>query len=133
MKLRFGHFLRTPEFSQDRANERFPHAQDIMHGALCIGHSGEDSIRIEEQIISPVVFDRLPADGYFTHSLRSGGAESYKLLVQAALHWCDKFMIVISERSVHCQEPTRLRPLELRHTLDRLLVRLPRRGRFAAR
>ena len=29
-----------------------------------------------------------------------GGADSYRLLVQAALHWCDKFMVVISERSV---------------------------------
>jgi hypothetical protein len=55
MKLRFGHFLRTSEFSQDRANEWFPHARDIMLGGLFISHSGEDSIRIEEQIISPVV------------------------------------------------------------------------------
>lgn len=93
-------FLRTSEFSPDRANQRFPHAQDRMLGGLFISHSGEDSIRIQEQIISPVVFERLPADGYFMHSRHSGGAESYRLLVQAALHWCDKFMVVISERSV---------------------------------
>ena len=93
-------FLRTSEFSSDRANRRFPNAQDTMLGGLFISHSGEDSVRIQEQIISPVVFERLPADGYFMHSRRSGGAESYKLLVQAALHWCDKFMVVISERSV---------------------------------
>ena len=180
MKLRFCDFLRTSEFSQDRANERFPHARDIMLGGLFIIHSGEDSIRIEEQIISPVVFDGLPADGYFMPSRRSGGAESYKLLVQVALHWCDKFMVVISERSVSnpwvvaegewaldnsrpvlasrfdsygwkdlmdaigaCEslEPeqafdfrsaVKRAQQELGHALDRLLVRLPRRGRSAA-
>ena len=151
-----------------------------MLGGLFISHSGEDSIRIQEQIILPVVFERLPGEGYFMHSRRSGGAESYRLLVQAALHWCDKFMVVISERSVRnpwvvaevewavdnsrpilasrfdsygwknlmnsigdcesvvpeqvfdfgCDEERAQR--ELGHALDRLLVRLPRRGRFEA-
>jgi TIR domain len=93
-------FLRNSEFCPERANERFPHAQDIMLGGLFISHSGEDSAAIQEQIISPVIFAKLPADGYFMHSRRSGGQESYRLLVQAALHWCDKFMVVISERSM---------------------------------
>jgi len=93
-------FLRGCEFSADRANRSFPHARDIMLGGLFISHSGEDSIRIQEQIILPVVLEKFPGDGYFMHSRRSGGADSYRLLVQAALHWCDKFMVVISERSV---------------------------------
>ena len=174
-------FLRTSEFSPDRANQRFPHAQDILLGGLFISHSGEDSIQIQEQIISPVVFERFPADGYFMHSRRSGGSKSYRLLVQAALHWCDKFMVVISERSVSnawvmaevewavdnsrpvlasrfdsygwkdlmdaigaCEslEPEQVFDFrsdvkraqqDLGHALDRLLVRLPRQGRFAAR
>ena len=174
-------FLRTSEFSTDRANRRFPNAQDTMLGGLFISHSGEDSVRIQEQIISPVVFERLSADGYFLHSRRSGGAESYKLLVQAALHWCDKFMVVISERSVSnswvvaevewavdnsrpvlasrfdsygwkdlmdaigaCESLAPEQVFDFRsdvkraqqalgNALDRLLVRLPRRGRFAAR
>jgi hypothetical protein len=127
-------FLRTSEFSPDRANRRFPNAQYTMLGGLFISHSGEDSVRIQDQIISPVVFERLPADGYFMHSRRSGGPESYKLLVQAALHWCDKFMVVISERSVsNFRSDVKRAQQELGHALDRLLARLPRRGRFAAR
>ena len=93
-------FLRNSEFSREQANKRFPNAQDIMLGGLFISHSGEDSTRIWEQIILPVVFERLPADGYFLHNRRSGGPESYRLLVQAALHWCDKFMVVISKGSI---------------------------------
>jgi hypothetical protein len=174
-------FLRNSEFSPERATHRFANAQDIMLGGLFISHSGEDSIRIQEQIISPVVFERFPADGYFMRSRRSGGGESYRLLVQAALHWCDKFMVVISERSVSnpwvvaevewavnnsrpilasrfdsygwkdlmyaigasgslapeqvfdFQSNVEIAQQELVHALDRLLVRLPRRGRFAAR
>jgi hypothetical protein len=174
-------FLRNSKFSPERANQRFPNAQDLMLGGLFISHSGEDSIRIQEQIISPVVFERLPADAYFMHSRRSGGGEPYRLLVQAALHWCDKFMVVISGRSVtnpwvvaevdwavnnsrpilaSCFDSYGWKDLmyaigasgslapeqvfdfqcnveiaqqELGHALDKLLVRLPRRGRFAAR
>jgi TIR domain len=93
-------FLRNAEFSPERASEMFPNARGIMLGGLFISHSGGDSSRIDEQIISPVVFRRLPGDGYFMHSRLSGGAESYKLLVHAALHWCDKFMVVISQQSI---------------------------------
>jgi hypothetical protein len=93
-------FLRNSEFSPERANERFPNARNITFGGLFISHSGKDSFRIQEQIVDPVVFDRLPGDGYFMHSQLSGMAESYRLLVQAALHWCDKFMVVISEWSL---------------------------------
>jgi TIR domain len=93
-------FLRDDEFSPERADELFPNAREIMLGGLFISHSGADSQRIWDRIILPVVFERLPADGYFMHSGLSGGADSYRFLVQAALHWCDKFMVIISSRSI---------------------------------
>ena len=93
-------FLRTREFSSERANARHPNARRLTLGGLFVSHSGIDTKRIIHEIIDPVVFHRLPADGYFLHSGKSGGATQYADLVQAALHWCDKFMVVISEMSV---------------------------------
>src|SRR5690242_19954219 len=93
-------FLRLSEFLPERASARYPNARRHTLGGLFVSHSGADSHRIRDEIIFPVVFDRLSADGYFMHSRSSGGAEGYRELVQAALHWCDKFMVVISERSI---------------------------------
>jgi TIR domain len=92
-------FLRNCEFSPERANARYPNARRLTLGGLFVSHSGIDTKRIDE-IICPVVSHRLPADGCFLHSGKSGGASQYAELVQAALHWCDKFMVVISEMSV---------------------------------
>jgi hypothetical protein len=39
-------FLRNSEFCPERANERFPYAQDIMLGGPFISHSDEDSVAI---------------------------------------------------------------------------------------
>jgi TIR domain len=93
-------FLRNTEFSSERANLLYPNARRLTLGGLFISHSGADNDRIQKDIIDPVVHERLPGDGYFLHSARSGGADSYRGLVQAALHWCDKFMLVISKRSL---------------------------------
>ena len=71
-----------------------------MLGGLFISHAGVDTAQIREKIIDPVVFQRLPGDGYFMHSRGSGGAESYRRLVQAALHWCDKFIVAVSRNAV---------------------------------
>jgi hypothetical protein len=91
-------FLRLSEFSPDRAHEVFPNARSLTLEGLFISHAGADTQRINDEIIFPVVSRRMPI--YFMHSKGSGGADSYRVLVQAALHWCDKFMVVISERSV---------------------------------
>jgi len=93
-------FLRLTEFSQERASAKYPHARRLTLGGLFISHSGADSRRIRDNIVIPVVSQRFPADGYFMHSRGSGGSEGYRELVQAALHWCDKFMVVISKESI---------------------------------
>jgi hypothetical protein len=91
-------FLRLSEFLPDRAQKLFPNARGLILGGLFVSHAGIDRERIEDAIISPVVHKRLPGDGYFLHS--QGHPDGYKQLIQAALHWCDKFMVVISERSI---------------------------------
>jgi hypothetical protein len=78
---------------------RYPNAQRHLLGGLFISHAGADTKRIIRDVV-PVVAPRLPGDGFFMHSRGSGGASSYRELVQAALHWCDKFLVVISERSL---------------------------------
>lgn len=92
-------FLRLSAFSPEEANAKYPNARRLTLGGLFVSHSGIDSRRIDDDIITPIVFRRLPADGFFMYSRGSGG-ESYRELVQAALHWCDKFMVVISEASI---------------------------------
>ena len=93
-------FLRSSTFSPQRAETEFPNSRRLTLGGLFVSHAGADTAQIREQIISPVVFQRLPGDGYFMHSRGSGGAERYKRLVQAALHWCDKFMVAVSRYAV---------------------------------
>ena len=93
-------FLRNSEFNPKRAETEFPNARRLTFGGLFVSHSGVDTVPIRVRIFLPVVFGRLPADGFFMHSGGSGGADSYKRLVQAALHWCDKFMVAISRHAV---------------------------------
>ena len=93
-------YLRNTPFAEDQANAEYPNARRYTLGGLFVSHSGLDTKRIRDEIISPVIFSRLTADGYFMHSRSSGAAESYRGLVQAALHWCDKFMVVISKASI---------------------------------
>lgn len=96
-------FLRNTEFNPKRAETEFPNARRLTLGGLFVSHAGVDAATIRERIILPVVFDRLPAAGYFMHNRGSGGAHRYKRLVQAALHWCDKFMVAISRHAVQNQ------------------------------
>jgi len=96
-------FLRTAEFSPEKANQLFPHARRLSLGGLFISHTGSDTQRILKEVIDPVVFERFPADGYFLHNAKSGGADSYRSLVQAAIHWCDKFMLILSRQSLESE------------------------------
>lgn len=93
-------FLQSLAFSPRSAETEFPNARRLSLGGLFVSHAGADTAQIMEEIIKPVVFQRLPGDGYFMHSRGSGGAERYKRLVQAALHWCDKFMVVVSRHAI---------------------------------
>jgi hypothetical protein len=92
-------FLRTAKFSPDAIQTLYPNARGILSDGIFVSHSGLDSQRIHSQIILPVLFDRF-ADGIFFHNRGSGGANDYKQLVHAALHFCDKFLVAISRSSL---------------------------------
>jgi hypothetical protein len=66
---------------------------------LFISHSGADTEQIR-RVIVPVVWDRFAPHGFFLYSRRSGGAEGYRQLVQAALHWSSSFLLVLSQASL---------------------------------
>jgi hypothetical protein len=99
MDLEPREYLRTAHFAPDEIDQRFPNARRILTEGIFVSHSGLDTRRIHEDIVLPVLHDRF-ADGIFFHSRTSGGAESYKQLVQAALHFCDKFIVVVSQNSI---------------------------------
>jgi hypothetical protein len=86
-------------FDPDAFDKEYPNARRFLTGSLFICHAGADSRRILDDVVYPVVYDRF-ADGYFLHNRVSGGSRAYKVGVRAALHWCDKFMVVISQNSV---------------------------------
>jgi hypothetical protein len=92
-------FLQT-EFSPERADEEFPNARRILEGGLFISHSGTDTKRIRNQLLGPVINQLVSGDRAFFHNRGSGGSAGYKRLVQAALHWCDKFLVVVSDAAV---------------------------------
>jgi hypothetical protein len=93
-------FLTRTEFSPEEAHRRFPNARRHLWQGIFISHAGRDFHRIMREIVHPVVTRLIRGEGYFVHSRLSGEAEGYRQLVQAALHWCDKFMVVISEHSI---------------------------------
>lgn len=73
-------FLRLSAFSPEEANAKYPNARRLTLGGLFVSHSGIDSRRIDDDIITPIVFRRLPADGFFMYSRGSGG--------EAIENWC---------------------------------------------
>lgn len=93
-------FLQNSRFRPRSAQAKFPNARRFLLGGIFVSHAGADTAQIREQIIHPVVFQRFIPNGYFMHSRVSGGAEHYKQLVQAALYWCDKFIVVVSRHAV---------------------------------
>ena len=85
-------FLRDTEFSLERADAEFPNARRFLERGLFVSHSGRDTNRIRGQLLAPVIHPLVPGDRAFFHNRGSGGSERYKRLVQAAFHWCDKFL-----------------------------------------
>ena len=93
-------YLQSARFAPDIIDQHFPDARRILTKGIFVSHSGLDSSRIYNEIILPVLHVRF-ADGIFFHNRESGGADSYKQLVLAALHFCDKVMVVVSQNSVN--------------------------------
>jgi hypothetical protein len=92
-------YLANTEFTPDVAEERFPNARRQLEKGLFVSHAGRDLERIRQDLM-PVIYERFAPERFFLHSRGSGGADSYVQLVQAALHYCDKFMVVVSQYSV---------------------------------
>lgn len=87
-------------FDEEEVDHQAPNARHLLTGSLFVCHAGADFDRIVERIAYPVLMDRF-GDGYFLHNLRSGASNAYKILVRAALRWCDKFLVVISRNVVN--------------------------------
>lgn len=87
-------------FDGAEADERFPNARHFYTGSLFVCHAGKDFLRIFNLIATPVLTDRY-GDGYFLHNRGSGGSQAYKILVRAALHWCNSFIVVLT-RNTEC-------------------------------
>jgi hypothetical protein len=92
-------FLNSATFDPNAVGARFPNARRNLRGGLFISHSGVDTARIRSAIM-PIAGPRFAPDGAFLHSRSSGGAEDYRQLVQAALHLCASFMLVLSRASL---------------------------------
>ena len=73
-------------FDANEMDRKYPGARQFLTGS------------IQDLIIRPVIFDRF-ADGYFLYN-RFGGGRLYRRVVGAALHWCDKFMVVVSRHAI---------------------------------
>jgi len=81
--------------------------EGYLSGGLFISHSSSDypsrfyqepQSKIEK--IVDIIVPRFGPNGYFLHSLKSGGAEVYRELVNIALSCCDKFLLLVSAGSV---------------------------------
>ena len=92
-------FLRSEALNPSDIEDRYPNARRKLRGGLFISHSGRDYDLIKRDVVHPVVSDRF-GDAYFLHNRGSGAAEEYRELVRTALHYIDKFLVVVSEASI---------------------------------
>lgn len=92
--------LREP-FNSEKFDKYYPNFRRTIEDGIFICHAGEDTSWIQEMLISPVVYERFPADGYFLHNAKSGGSKDYKWTVQAALNYCSTFLVVVTQQSIH--------------------------------
>src|SRR5215467_11748236 len=100
-------FTNSVEFMDSLPDWRKRRLEGFLSGGLFVSHSSADFPRrpssdpknvIHE--IANIAFDRFGPNGYFLHNLKSGGAEGYRELVNIALTYCDKFLLLVSARSV---------------------------------
>lgn len=92
-------YLLKTEFNPQVVEKRFPNVRRHLEKGLFVSHAGWDLQRIRQDLV-PVIYERFAPERFFLHSRGSGGAEAYVQLVQAALYYCDKFMVVVSRHSV---------------------------------
>ena len=92
-------FLTDTEFKLKKIENRYSNLRRHLINGLFISHSGLDS-KIIQRILIPIIDERFTPERYFFHSRLSGAAEAYREIVQAALHYCNKFMIVLSHNSI---------------------------------
>jgi hypothetical protein len=83
----------------EKAIEEFPNAAPLLADCAFISHAGKDTDEINRLLIDPLLFARKGPNGYFLHSAKSGGAESYKNIVLIALHFCRYAIVVVSGNS----------------------------------
>lgn len=95
-------FLAGPAIDPLEIESRYPNAKRILRGGLFISHDGRDFSLIRETIVHPVVIDRF-MDGFFLHNRESGGSSEYREFVRTALHYLDKFLLVVTANSI-CNE-----------------------------
>ena len=101
MKLNAREVL-SQKYEPNFIESRFPNQHKrLWSGGLFISHSWRDYERVLNDIFDPVVAHKFPMfDACFLHNAKSGGAESYIQFVLAALHYCNKFMVIVSHNSV---------------------------------
>jgi len=87
------------KFEREKIESKYPNSRRHLLDGLFISHSGLDRQLISKLII-PIIDERFFPERFFFHSRLSGGAEAYVEIVQAALHYCNKFMVVLSHNSI---------------------------------
>ena len=95
-------FLRKTEFSLNALIETDPRGMGhlvTLAGGLFVSHAGQDYQYIRREIFFPVIRP-LFNNKCFQENSRTMGASHYRMYVQAMLHICDKFMVVVSQYSL---------------------------------
>jgi hypothetical protein len=100
-------FVNSAKFMDNLEGWRKKRLERLLVGGLFVSHS---SLDFPQRIFSDpenvivkiweIIIDRFGPDGWFLHNIKSGGAEAYRELVNIALTHCDKFLLLVSARSV---------------------------------
>jgi hypothetical protein len=101
-------FVNSTGFWDSLEGERKERLKSFFNGGLFISHSSLDYqdarnggyMQSAFGKIWDVVYQRFAPNGYFLYNLRSGLAERYRELVNIGLTFCDKFLLIVSSRSV---------------------------------
>lgn len=91
--------LSDTKFKLKKIENKYSNLKRHLINGLFISHSGLDC-RLIQRILIPIIEERFIPERYFFHSRLSGSAEAYGEIVQAALHYCNKFMRVLSHNSI---------------------------------
>ena len=93
--------LLAAEYDPASLESEFRKQGQYWAGGVFVSHAGRDYGRVASDIFNPIVLPRFPEfDSCFFHNGRSGGGDAYAKLVAAALHFCDKVLIIVSANSL---------------------------------